>query len=71
MALKSVTGRITETNKQLIILVAGKEAKPESALRALVTSAKPPQGKLRGIAGKGKKDDKRKNINYTLEVGAG
>ena len=61
------TGRITETNRQLMILAAGKEAKPET-LRALVASAKPPQGKLKGIAEK-KKDDKTKNTNYTMEIG--
>lgn len=69
MILLKVVGQITETNKQLLIVVAGKEAKPE-ALRALVASAKPPQGKLRGIAD-GNKDKKNKpeNTNYVMEIG--
>ncbi|KKN55760.1 hypothetical protein LCGC14_0579090 [marine sediment metagenome] len=66
--LLSVT-RITETNKQLMILVAGeKSAKPE-LLRALVASQKPPQKNLKGIASGKKKDKKPANSNYTLEVG--
>lgn len=68
-ALLKAYSRLIETNKQLMILVAGKEPKPESALRALVTTCKPPQGKLKGIAGGKKKDDKPKNTNYTMEVG--
>ena len=64
-----VVNRLTETNKQLLIVVAGQNQKPE-ALRALVASNKPPQGKLRGIAdGKKKKDVKPENINYTMEIG--
>lgn len=63
---------IQDTNKQLMILVAGKEAKPE-ALRALVASEKPPQKNLGGIAtGKmGKKGKKPLNTDYTLTVGGG
>uniref|UniRef100_A0A6M3JYM9 Uncharacterized protein n=1 Tax=viral metagenome TaxID=1070528 RepID=A0A6M3JYM9_9ZZZZ len=69
MALLKITNRLAEVNKQLMILVAGKEAKPE-ALRALIASAKPPQGNLRGIS-TGKTDDKGpKNMNYTMEIGA-
>lgn len=69
IALLKSTSRITETNKQLLIVVAGKDDKPES-LRALVASAKPPQGKLRGIADE-KKDKKNKpaNTDYTMSVG--
>lgn len=63
-----VVNRLAEVNKQLIILVAGKESKPE-ALRALVASNKPPQGKLKGIANEKKKEKKPTNTNYTLEVG--
>ena len=66
-ALIISTGRVNETNKQLMILVAGKDAKPE-ALRALVASSKPPRKKLPGISGK-KKDDKPTNTNYTMEIG--
>lgn len=70
MALLKSSNRIIEINKQLLIVVAGREPKPESALRALVASAKPPQGKLRGIADdKKKKDDKPKNTNYMMEIG--
>ena len=67
-ALLRSNSRLIETNKQLLIIVAGKEAKPE-ALRALVASSKPPQGKLRGIADKKKKGDKDKNTNYTMSIG--
>lgn len=70
MILLKVVSRLTETNKQLIILVAGQNEKPE-ALRALIASAKPPQGKLRGIAGGDKKTEKKKptNMNYTMSIG--
>ena len=67
--LLKVVNRLAEVNKQLLIIVAGKDQKPE-ALRALVASSKPPQGKLKGIAnGKKKKDDKSKNTDYVMEVG--
>lgn len=61
-----IVNRLTETNKQLLIVVAGQNGKAET-LRALVASAKPPQGKLKGIANEEKK--KSPNTNYTLEVG--
>ena len=67
--LLKVIRQITETNKQLLIVVAGKEAKPE-ALRALVASNKPPQGKLRGIAPDKKKETKKSgNTNYEMQIG--
>jgi len=69
MIMLKVVNRLAEVNKQLLIVVAGQEAKPE-ALRALIASAKPPQGKLRGIADNKKKDDKSANTNYTMEIGA-
>lgn len=63
-----VVNRLAEVNKQLMILVAGKDAKPE-ALRALMASNKPPKKNLPGISGE-KKDDKRpKNTDYTLSIG--
>lgn len=69
MILYKIVNRLAEVNKQLLIVVAGKDAKPD-ALRALVASSKPPQGKLKGIAGGGKKEkDKPKNTNYTMKVG--
>ena len=68
--LVSTIKRLADTNKQLLILIAGKEVKPE-ALRALVASNKPPQGKLKGVA-TGKKDmDKSKNTDYTMQIGQG
>jgi len=67
IALLTSTNRIIEINKQLMIIVAGKDAKPET-LRALVASSKPPQGKIKGIA-TGKKEKKPDNIDYTLSVG--
>lgn len=68
MVLLKVVNRLAEVNKQLLFLVAGKEGKPE-ALRALVASAKPPQGKLRGIATKKEKENKSANTNYTISLG--
>ena len=72
-ALLQTVKRLTETNKQLLILVAGFSGKPETngaVLRALVASEKPPRGKLRGIAGK-KKDEKSKssNTDYEMKIG--
>ncbi len=69
VALLSTIKRLTDTNKQLLILLAGREAKPE-ALRALVASNKPPKKKLPGIAIE-KKDDKPKNTDYELSIGVG
>ena len=69
LLLLKVVNRVTETNKQLLIIVAGKGEKPESALRALVASQKSPWGKLRGIAVEEKKDEKLKNSNYTMKIG--
>lgn len=64
-----IVNRLTETNKQLLIIVAGQNQKPE-ALRALMASNKPPQGKLKGIAdGKKKKEDKPKNTDYKMSIG--
>lgn len=68
MVLLKVVNQLTVVNKTLLLLVAGKDGKPET-LRALVASERPPQGKLQGIANKGKKEDKPKNMNYTLEIG--
>ena len=67
-ALLKSSSRIIEINKQLLIVVAGKEAKPE-ALRALVASNKPPQGKLKGIANEKGKKKSPVNTDYTLVVG--
>ncbi len=69
LALLKSTSHIIEANKQLLIVVAGKEAKPE-ALRALVASSKPPQSKLRGVAtGKKKNEKKPANTDYVLNIG--
>lgn len=68
LILLKVINRLTETNKQLLIIVAGQNQKPE-ALRALLASNKPPQEKLKGIAHGKKKEDKTKNTNYTMEIG--
>jgi len=68
LVLYKVVNRLAEVNKQLLIVVAGKDEKPE-ALRALVASAKPPQGKLRGIANEKKKDKESDNTDFTLNVG--
>lgn len=65
-----VVNRLTETNKQLLIVVAGQNQKAET-LRALVASNKPPQGKLKGIADDKKKDDKPKNVDYKMSIGVG
>ncbi len=63
-----LSDRVTETNKQLMILAVGKEAKPET-LRALVASQKPPQGKLKGIATKPVKEKEPTNQDFTLNIG--
>lgn len=67
-ALVLSNGRLADTNKQLMIIVAGKEAKPET-LRALVASQKPPQGKLKGIATEPDQKKKPTNKDFILEVG--
>ena len=67
-ALLKSSDRIIEINKQLLIVVAGKDEKPE-ALRALVASQKPPKKVLPGIADKKKKEDKPQNTNCTMKIG--
>lgn len=64
--LLNTIGRLQDTNRQLMLIVAGKEPKPEHALRALIASEKPPQGKLKGVATEKKKPP---NVNYALTVG--
>lgn len=68
MVLLKTTNRLAEVNKQLLIVVAGKDKK-SGALRALVASSKPPQGKLKGIADGEKKDEKTKNTDYIVSIG--
>lgn len=72
IVLLSTTKRLVDTNRQLLIFIAGRE-KNTGGLGALVASEKPPQGKLVGIANKTlarKKDaDKLKNTDYTMEIG--
>ncbi len=68
IALFKSSNRIIEINKQLLIVVAGKEEKPESTLRALVESNKPPKKVLPGIVEK-KKDEKSKNVDYKMKIG--
>ena len=68
VAMLKVVGRLMDTNRRLILLTAGKEPKPESSLRALVSLDKPPRGKLKGIAD-GKKDRKPANTDYTIAIG--
>ena len=63
-----VVNHLAEVNRQLLIVVAGKDQKPE-ALRALVASNKPPQGKLKGIAKNKKKNIKPTNTDYTMSIG--
>jgi len=69
MILLKVINRLAEVNKQLLIVVAGQNEKPE-ALRALVASDRPPKKNIPGIAdGKKKKDAGTKNTDYTMEIG--
>ena len=68
IALLTSTNRIIEINKQLMIIVAGKDAKPET-LRALVAQNKAPLKNLKGIATGEKEDKKPVNKDYTLVVG--
>ncbi len=67
-ALVLSNGRLVDMNKQLMLLVAGKETKPET-LRALVASNKPPQKKLKGIVNEKNKKKGSVNTDYTLVVG--
>ena len=67
--LLKVINQLTKVNEQLLIVVAGKEKKPESALRALVALNKPPQGKLKGIADEKKEDKKPTNTDYQVKIG--
>lgn len=74
MAVLRMVKRLTETNKQLLILLAGQGGKPEvvgATMRALVASEKPPQGKLRGIGGgkKKPKETKPTNIDHVMSIG--
>lgn len=68
IALCKSFNSIMGMNKKLLILVMGREKNIEG-LRALVASEKPPQGNLRGIATKDKKDVKPKNTDYTMSIG--
>ena len=68
IALLKSSGRILEMNKQLMIIVAGKEPKPESALKALVALNRPSQGKLKGIADEKKEDKKSTNTDYQVKI---
>ena len=61
--------RLMDLNKQLMILVAGKDEKPESTLRALVALDKPPQKKLKGIADGKKEAKKPTNTDYQMTIG--
>ena len=69
IALLKSSNRIIEINKQLLVVVAGKNEKPESALRALVALNKPPQGKLKGIADGKKENKKPTNVDYQMTIG--
>ena len=69
VVLHRVIKQIIESNKQLLIVVAGREGRPET-LRALVASNKPPQKPLKGIA-TGKKGEKPANIDYVMKIGVG
>jgi hypothetical protein len=64
-----LVNRLAEVNKQLLVIVAGKEPKPESALRALVALSKSPQKKLKGIADGKKEAKKPTNTDYVMEIG--
>lgn len=68
LLLLKVVNRVTETNKHLMIIVAGKDDKPET-LRALVASNKPPKKNLPGIAGKKDGDKKPANTDYKMSIG--
>jgi len=69
--LITVINRTTEINKQLLLVIAGKEDKPET-LRALVAQDRQPSKPLAGVAAgivKGKKEEKSKNQDYVISVG--
>ena len=68
MILLKIINRLTDTNKQLLIVVAGRDDKPES-LRALVASSKPPKKVIPGIVNEKKKDNGSKNSDYKMSIG--
>lgn len=63
-----VVNRLMDMNKQLILLVAGQNEKPET-LRALVASAKSPKKVIPGIANDKKKNNKPENTDYVMKIG--
>jgi len=66
--LSKAVYQITETNKQLLIVVAGRDDKPDS-LRALVASSKSPKKVIPGIVNEKKKDNKSENSDYKMSIG--
>lgn len=67
MAVKNLSRRLTETNKDLMIMVAAKMDRSDIA-RALVASNRPPQKDLKGISNK--KDEPKKKEGISLTYGA-
>jgi len=68
--LKSID-HVNKVNSQLLLLIAGKDEKPET-LRALVAQDRQPSKPLAGVAAgivKGKKEEKSKNQDYVISVG--
>lgn len=66
-ALLRTTKEITNLNKQLLIMVAGKEEKVET-MRALVASDRKPKKDIGGGVSN-KKEKKPDNKDYTMTVG--
>jgi hypothetical protein len=72
-ALLKAVAHINRVNSQLLLVIAGKEQKPET-LRALVASERRPTKDLSGVAAGIKEDKKKKetetnNKDYSMSVG--
>ena len=67
--LLKIINQLTKVNEQLLIVVAGKDKKPESALRALVALNKPPKKNLPGITEKETGKNKPENTDYQMTIG--
>lgn len=65
--LRQAANQRIKTIQQLLIATVGKGEKPESTLRALVASDRPPKKNLPGIAKTEKKDNK--NVDYKMSIG--
>lgn len=69
IAVKRMTDRMVETNKQLMIFLAGRQDNPTAA-RALVAAARPPKKEIPGLAVKKKPAEVKPKGGMTVTVGS-